>query len=161
MNFSDKPFSERLKVMGDIAQGAFEEWATESNLSFVRYGFDRPPFTQFWKLPLFVRATPDYVCETNTNNHFFVEVKGARGRYLKLKCETMNALEPWNNLRTVWFFIYRNDTEKFSFVPYRRLLDVCEKATIKYFSQDKKPYYELRTNTFEWKGLRNDKESIA
>lgn len=154
-SFADKSFEERLLTMGDIAQTAFEKYATENDVRFAKYGFDRPPFTRFWRLPTFVRATPDYVCEAKT--HFFVEVKGARGRYLKIKHESMDALEPWNAYMTVWFFVFRDDIQSYHIISYRNLLDVCEQSPTKLFIQDKKPYYEIKTKTFDWKGISDER----
>jgi hypothetical protein len=153
-SFADKSFQERLLTMGTIAQTAFETWAKTKDIRFVKYGFDRPDFKQFWQLPLFIRATPDYVCETGHN--FFVEVKGARGKHLKIKDETMRALDTWNSYITVWFFLYRDDTDAYDFVNYRTMHDLCLLSPTKRFIQDKKLYYEIATKQFDWKGTKDE-----
>lgn len=156
MPFSDKSFSERYEKLGNESETIFQSWASLRGIRYVQYGFDKPGFERFWKMPVVIRATPDFVCEGT--RPFFAEVKATSGRVLKLKRETMRALDVWNGYMTVWFFVYRSDSKEYTFISYREMQDICEQFPVKHFKSDNKPFYEINTRAFTWKGLTNDQE---
>lgn len=154
MAFADQHFHERFKVRGQPCETAFESWATEQDVHFVRYGFDDPPFRVFADLPSFIRVTPDYVCEGKKHAKFFIECKGCGGRVLKIKLESMEELVPWNEYLTVWFFVFNSRDNTFALVNYRQMSDLCQHAPVKHFSSDNKPYYHLTASKFNWRPLK-------
>lgn len=100
-SFRDRTFDERFKQMGDAAEGAFEEWATSTNLKYERFGFERPDFNMA-RLSPFMRYAPDFVTATN-----LVEVQGCgRDGTFKFKVEKIDALEEWNTHHPVELFLF-------------------------------------------------------
>lgn len=153
MHFSDKSFAERSDMMGDLAENAFRRFADSRGIRQYNYGLNRPPFDYFANLPDMVKATPDFICESQKRTKFFVECKGTGGKVIKIKHESLAALEAWNDLMMVWFFFYDSNNDRYAFVNYRHLLVLCEDARSYQFPDNNKFYYSLRTSKLTWEDM--------
>lgn len=121
----------------------------------MEYGLRRPKFRQTYKdLSAFIRFTPDFLCEGKENKKFLVECKGCGRDVLKIKLETMDVMEHWTHFAPLWFFIYNSSKNQYALVTYRALMDLCEAAEIKEFSNDHKKYYHIPTGRFEWQAFK-------
>lgn len=148
MSFSSKPFNQRFNEMGDMSETNFKQWADRNSISYVAYGLNRPPFRSFQTLPLVIRGTPDFLCEGKSK--FFVECKGTGGRVLKIKPDSLKALEAWNSILNVWMFVYNSKQHTASFLPFRVLSDVALASPLKAFEVDNKPYHEINVSKLTW-----------
>lgn len=151
MSFSSRHFGDRFAEMGDVAESAFEKWAEQQGISYVHYGLNRPPFRSFYKLPVFIRMTPDFLCEGK--GKFLVETKGSSGKVVKIKLETMEVLREWDAHLSVWFFVYDSTNNRCAFLSYAQLFSLCEDAPVKAFTSDQKKYYHLLASRFEWQPM--------
>lgn len=97
-------FSTRFSTMGDIAEGAYEEFTDQP---VARFGFNRPdPSMAKWDA--FIRYTPDYI-----HHDRFVEVKGCgRDGIMKLKQENLSALREWSDHLPVWLFVWNSHKQQ-------------------------------------------------
>lgn len=98
MTFNDASFVQRYQSMGDEAESMFEQIYPRN---WIRYGLDRPPI-QVWKLPPFIRYTPDYLC---TDGLYEVQGCGQDG-LIKIKLDKLESLRQWNLLcpTSFWFW---------------------------------------------------------
>jgi len=154
--FSDKQWAERLVSRGTLAEGKFITWAAQRSIEAVRWGFDNPPFREFYKLPLFLRLAPDFVVQGHEFG--FVEVKGCGGSVLKLKTETMSGLAEWHAILPVWFFVYDSRHDAFAFIDFESLLVICSKCPTRRFESDNKPYYEVDVTLLTWNPMEKNDE---
>lgn len=151
MTFSDKSFSERLKVLGDTTEQRFEEYCKRESVPLYRTGFVRPPFSfsAFKRIPKVIRHFPDYVVEFD-KIPFFVECK-AFGRYpLKVKEETVDSLLFWEQYLPTILFVYDQQEDSDYFIVGTSLfsyINEIPKEDMKQFSNDKKFYYEVTRKT--------------
>jgi hypothetical protein len=150
--FHELPFSARLGVMGDIAEGAFEKYAEIHNVRFERYGFDRSKLAQFWLLADFVKATPDYVC-IHKKNSFFVEAKGCgRGNHFKIKEIDLVQYLDWNDRMPLYFFAWDSSTSSYTINHIEQVAESAYNRNVTgHFSDNNKMYYEVAKSDFEWK----------
>tara|TARA_R100001463_G_scaffold4829_1_gene17233 strand:- start:1714 stop:2154 length:441 start_codon:yes stop_codon:yes gene_type:complete len=130
--FKDRAFEHRFKLMGDLAEQAFE---TSWKKGFVRYGLNRPPL-KMSSLPLEIRHTPDYL----TSSHL-VEVQGiGKDQKLKLKLDKWKALDWWNMVHPLLFFIYDSFNDRVTMLEWETLTNLCKDAEIETFKEGKKYY---------------------
>jgi len=141
-------FADRFKIMGDIAEGAFKRVAESEGITVVEFGLKRPPIKRFTKLHAHVRTMPDYLCETN--RLFFCECKGCGARGVKIKLESLEALQEWNKYHEVQVFIYNSKADKYVFVSMTELIEACANAKVDRFEVDKKEFYQIPLKTFTW-----------
>ncbi len=136
--------------MGDEAQLAFQIWAQENHIDCEQYGLDRPNIPRVWELPLFIRATPDFLCSGTTK--FLVEVKGTgRDGILKIKKEAVEGMAMWNIILPLWLFVWNTHTRQVAFTTYNYLNNACQKSPINHFNDPKKSeYYALPHKYFPW-----------
>jgi hypothetical protein len=106
MSFKDQQFDARYQQMGDEAEQKFE--ATHPR-GWVRYGLDRPPI-QVWKLPEFIRYTPDYLC---TDGLYEVQGCGQDG-LIKIKLEKLGALRQWNTLCPTYLWLWDRTNQQYA-----------------------------------------------
>lgn len=103
MTFAERPWDQRINLMGDIAELAYEQHATEP---YARYGLNRPPLAVH-ALPPEIRYTPDYITETH-----FVEVQGhGKDQTIKLKYDKLRALHWWHRIMPVHLWLYDSTTQ--------------------------------------------------
>lgn len=132
--------------MGDKAEAQFEAWAAEHNIIFERYGFNRPKFKSFYKLPPFVRNTPDFVVEQPTakaTKKYLVECKGTGGKVLKLKVDYMPIAKRWNDELELYFFIHDSTNNENYLVDFLSIWTLCQSSPIETFEDDGKEYYAV------------------
>ena len=145
-SFRDSSWSSRFSALGDMAEGAFEQYATDTlKLNFERFGLNRPQL-RVASLPSRVRHAPDYLM---TNN--FVEVVGfGKDQTMKLGLEKYGALHWWNDLKTKTFdgvqmFVWDSKNERGTMFPFLFLDDLLAegKGGLDSFPE-KKAYFSFR-----------------
>lgn len=142
MTFSSQSFAQRFAAMGDMAEGKFEDYCKANDYRFERFGFNRPSFKAFWKMPLRLRVCPDYVLEVK-GQYYFVECKGT-GRFIKIKQETLDQMPAWEEILPLRYFVYNSVENGYAFLTQEQLLStVLEHGKKKNFEGDNKEYYEL------------------
>lgn len=144
MGFSDLSWPQRLEAMGDETEGIFEETYPDS---FIRFGFNRPPFS-IAKMPLQLRYMPDYL-HAGTR---FVECQGIGAGGLKVKIEKLMALQHWDLLLPVHFFIWSRPKEMIAEFTIKELLQIAgkEQASLGAYSDGKKPYLRFTPGVLPW-----------
>jgi pullulanase/glycogen debranching enzyme len=137
MSFKDKNFAARYGDMGDLSEGAFEQWCQDNNLNYIRWGLDRPPLN-LRMLPTRLRYSPDYL----TSNSF-VECQGfGRDNVFKLKIEKHGALHWWADLHPVQLWILDSHKSKACFMPLNALDNLLPHAELHAFPEGK-PYFAI------------------
>lgn len=107
---SNPSFVSRMKVGGDLAEKAFEDYCQKHGMQFERYGFDRAQLPTFRYLNDFIKHTPDYVATKGRAGSLW-ECKGCgRGNYVNLKPRDIEAYRTWNELSPLFLFL--NDTKE-------------------------------------------------
>jgi len=145
--FENAPFSERIKELGDTAEGVFETWAKKNNIVFVRVGFNRPPFKSFYKFAPELRLMPDYACEGT--EAVLIEVKGCGKEGVKIKDESVSAMEFWHTLNKVKIFIYNSSSKSYCLIDLQDLIDKLDgKPRMKF--PDGKTYGIIEINELSW-----------
>lgn len=135
--FKDQQFSSRLSQMGDQAETAFEEYITEADYSYVRWGLNRPPLNVA-RLPARLRYAPDYLVQNN-----FVECQGlGRDQTFKLKFNKWGALHWWRDVYPVEMFVFDSHKHRVTRLDLATLDDLLVDATIDSF-HDSGGYFAL------------------
>jgi hypothetical protein len=141
MGFSDAKWEQRMIVMGDEAEGKFEEVYDKG---FTRYGLRRPPIRVDW-LPAFVRYTPDYLTSTE-----LVEVMGVGAdQTLKLKDEKKGALDDWNCFMDTTLFLWDSHRKRHCFIPYDVLHDKLRALAFRGEFSEGKTYQAVDVNDMD------------
>jgi hypothetical protein len=134
MSFKDQPFDTRYQQMGDEAEQMFEKTHPRN---FLRYGLDRPPI-QVWRLPPFVRYTPDYLCSDG-----LYEVQGCgQDGLIKIKFEKLEALRQWNTLCPAYFWFWDRANKQYTILSVQDAVNgtqVFKKGTF----PEGKDYWEI------------------
>jgi hypothetical protein len=149
--FENASFTQREKELGDTSEGVFEAWANKNGLPFVRVGFNRPPFKKFYKVNELLRLMPDYVVE-GPKETVFVEVKGCGREGLKIKEQSITALDHWDEYNPVFIFAYNSSFKQYSFFPFDTLIKLCEDREVLKFP-DGKEYVIIPNNDLTWNNL--------
>lgn len=150
MSFKDLDFKERIKVLGEIAEKAFEKYCYIHAIKSDRFGFELPNFDLFYKVPLTLRYMPDYIVEDG-DTHFLVEVKGcgADGTF-KLKKDNIETLFFWNKIVKVLFAFYDGENKQ---ICYGYSLDtiytILPTLEINKYGDNQKEYYLLPRERLE------------
>jgi len=135
MKFKDLDFSERLKEMGDLAEGKFEEVAP---WPYARYGLNRPPF-RLNNVPRQICYTPDYLTE-----NYLIEVQGfGRSQEIHMKVDKLDALGWWHKQMEVLLFVYDSMFDRHTFLRFHTIRDLCLQSKIKLFPDNRKEYYAV------------------
>tara|TARA_B100000902_G_scaffold388593_1_gene434477 strand:- start:1042 stop:1479 length:438 start_codon:yes stop_codon:yes gene_type:complete len=128
----------------NIAEEKCEEYLTEKNLHWSRFGFDETnkniPFKHFIKVPELIRNAPDYICISN--KAFFIETKGFN-ETLKIKENDLKSYSYWNNIMDLYFFAYDCEREIFHKITYKYILSVLPVSEIARYPDNKKLYYKI------------------
>ena len=146
--FENESFTEREKELGDTSERVFEAWAQKNNVPFVRFGFNRPPFQKFYRVNELLRLIPDYVCE-GPKETVLVEVKGCGREGLKIKDQTLVALDHWSDYNRVFIFVYNSSFKQYSFFPLEQLVALCE-GKPKLAFPDGKEFVVISNNEITW-----------
>mgnify|MGYP006886178673 FL=1 len=137
MSFKDRPFSERIKGMGDQAEKRFEE---NSPWPFYRYGLNRPDF-KLNQVSQMVRNTPDYLTE-----QYLVEVQGlGASRVLHMKPNKLRSLHEWHKQMPVLLFVYDATQNRDTFLTLKTVTGLCEVSKIKKFPEGNE-YYAINVD---------------
>lgn len=148
-DFNDQKYSARFQPGGDEAEKQFEAQCLLHGYKFERFGWNRPSFEAFPLLPRMLRMAPDYVLEVG-RRHYFIECKGT-GRVAKFKQETLENIQPWNEILPVRFFVYNSVEDGFCTLSVRELEAlVNQHGTWKTFESDGKRYAELPRSVFSF-----------
>jgi len=145
--YQNAPFSERIKTLGDTAEGVFEAWALKNNILFVRLGFNRPPFKRFDKFADEVRLMPDYACEGA--DAVLVEIKGCGREGLKVKEDSIRVMEFWNMLNPVLVFIYNSSKKATCLITLDELITKTDGKELRTFP-DGKTYFTIPNEELVW-----------
>jgi hypothetical protein len=137
MSFKDKNFAARYGDMGDLSEGAFEQWCQDNQRNYVRWGLDRPPLN-LRMLPTRLRYSPDYLMSSS-----FVECQGfGRDNTFKLKLEKHGALHWWADLHPVQLWVLDSHKSRACFVTLTMLDSILPHATLETFPEGK-TYFAL------------------
>lgn len=132
MTFKDKPFSARFSEMGDLSEGAFEQWCEDNGQNYIRWGLDRPPLAM-QMLPTRLRYSPDYLMSRQ-----FVECQGyGRDGMFKLKVEKHGALHWWADLHPVQMWILDSNKQQACFLTLKQIDALLPLGTIDTFPEGK------------------------
>lgn len=151
--FNQKSWNERKQVLGKPAETAFEIYARRKGIKFEHFGMKEESSLQYWKMKLFLRLRPDYLCQ-QSNKTFFVEVKGCgQDAILKFKIESLEALYTWQLLSPVFIFLWDSGRQFYCFISYDALRQKIYQCQIQRFDSDMKPYFALPVSQLQWEVL--------
>lgn len=150
MTYRNQKWENRIDTLGDPAEGAFEDWANQTDYKFVRYGLCRPPINMRL-VPTKLRYTPDYLTDFG-----LVEVQGCgRDGKFKFKHEKLVALNQWNTDCPVSLWLYDQPADIGYMVRLEHVTNMCADDSEAKFRVDGmfdgyKPYADLDTETVRW-----------
>lgn len=143
MSFHKQSFANRFAAMGDEAEGIFDLVHPKNHA----LGLNRPPFSMRW-MPAVARYVPDRM-----NDKAFWEVQGlGRDRTLKIKFEKLDALDLWDGLWCVKFFIWDKTTETVYEGDYADWLAACKAFGNHRVYPEGKDYWALNVDNFPVEG---------
>jgi len=103
VTYRDGSFNQRFGAMGDQAEEAFDKVFPQHH----KLGLNRPPFSMKG-MPATLRYTPDRLTSKG-----FTEVMGVGAdQTLKIKHEKLEALDVWQKLGVVYFFVYDSHNDR-------------------------------------------------
>jgi hypothetical protein len=157
-DFSSKPWKSRVKPSGPTAESIFLEYAQIHGFSCEKYGFDDSPMDNFYRLPEFIRFTPDFACVGKIP--FLVECKGAgRENHVKIKEQMLPALAQWDHITSLFIFVCDVSQRLVSLVPFSELERMLRENTYPTgHYPDKGPpkmYYMVPKSDFRWKRVED------
>ena len=118
--FKDQNWEERIEVLGDPAEKAFQEYASRRGLAVVKYGMDRPPI-DLSRVAAFVRYTPDFLTSEG-----LVEVQGCgRDQLFKFKADKLQALMQWQRHNHVNVWLWNQPLDDWRQLPVTRIYAMC------------------------------------
>lgn len=137
MSFKDRKWDNRFNLMGDEAEGIFEEVYPYGK---AKYGLSRPP-VNLTQVPAFVRYTPDYLTAKG-----LVEVQGfGRDQTFKLKVDKYNALNEWHLQFRVDLFVWDTTNKRYGFVRLHDFMEAWEEhGWSDAFDDGRNPYMALK-----------------
>ena len=119
-SFKDQNWEERVEVLGDPAEKAFQEYASRRGLAVVKYGLDRPP-VDLGRVSAFVRYTPDFLTSEG-----LVEVQGCgRDQQFKFKADKLVALMQWQRHQHVNVWLWNQPLDDWRQLPVTRIYAMC------------------------------------
>ena len=117
----------------------------ENNCKFAKYGFDEKNEkvdSDIWfKLPQFIRSTPDYI--VYRNKVVFFEVKGYR-KEIKLKEEDLKVYKHWNSLMELYVFFRNFDTNQNTILSFDKIMEKIPYCEMSAYEDNGKKYYILK-----------------
>ena len=118
--FKDQNWEERVEVLGDPGEKAFQEYASRRGLGAVKYGLDRPP-VDLRRTSTFVRYTPDFLTDEG-----LVEVQGCgRDQLFKFKHDKLQALMQWQRHDHVNVWLWNQPLDDWRQLPVTRIYAMC------------------------------------
>lgn len=137
-SFKDKNFAARYGDMGDLSEGAFEQWCEDNSRNYIRWGLDRPPLN-LRMIPTRLRYSPDYLMSNQ-----FVECQGfGRDNTFKLKVEKHGALHWWSDLHPVELWVLDSHKSRACFVSLKTLDAMLPHAELGAFPEGK-TYFAIK-----------------
>lgn len=128
---------------GDLAEDAFLRlYGTVAHrMGLAEVSID----TRRW--PATLRALPDFATATS-----FVEVQGSLGGDVRVKLQKVNALEFWDGLLPVLFFVWDSRNRRYAMVPLADLITLAVAGEHGRF-HDGPPFRLIRASALEafWK----------
>jgi hypothetical protein len=150
VSFKDKNFRQRYNdPMWHHSEDKFETWANREGWLWDRFGLDQDQArTSTWAYSLFIRHTPDYVCQLHPRGTpFLVEVQGTgtKNPSHKFKLDKIEQLKKWNSHQDVWLWLWNDRAKRNTIISLNKLqlLIAQGKATRGAFDDGKRPYWEL------------------
>ena len=138
-SFHEQPFSARFGVMGDVAEGIFDQIHPKNH----ELGLNRPPFGMAG-MTANMRYVPDRM-----RRDAFVEVMGiGRGQALKVKLEKFEALQAWATIGPVELFIYDSHNHRYWEGPLDAWLWAYQDAEHGFYPDNGKEYVTLPADKF-------------
>ncbi len=145
--FRDLPIHERRKQLGSMSEEMFDIYAKEKGNGSIKFGF-HDEIKEFWKIPLFVRKTPDRVF-IRSNEALFVEIKGCgREGIIKIKLEDLESLDTWNKFLPVYFAFTNFYTKEVGMASLQTIQKIAPTKRIEEFPDNHKKYYVFLVNDF-------------
>jgi hypothetical protein len=149
-SYKDGTWAQRVGVLGDQAEQAFERWATSEGLKFERMGWNRPACSMA-KWPAALRSLPDYAVHDRC-----IEVVGhGRDGVLKLREPKVQSLGAWADFLDgfplhVW--AYDSHNERCCELPWSELRQAIEDDGFDGCFNEGVPYRAIRTSSLavEW-----------
>ena len=154
--FRNQLFQQRLEMMGDLAEGKFDDWCALNGMRCVSFGWNRPNLKYFPSLPKSLKYMPDKLIEGgNKDNHFhsFVEVKRCgKDEVFKLKYYNLQALRYWERILPVNFAFYNHHSKSICYpISLNLLWDMRASMETGIFPDNNLLYYRFPTDAFdEW-----------
>jgi hypothetical protein len=142
MSYKDQPWGARYAKLGDQAEKAFEEFADERGIKYIRWGLDRPNL-DVKQLPERIRYTPDYLCE-----NFYVECIGfsssKAGATAKLAVAKWNSLQWHATTHQVFLWVYDSYKKRGKLIHLADVNAMIDAGTVQLGSfPEKKAYWGL------------------
>lgn len=151
--FNQKSWQERKRVLGAPAETVFEIFCRKKNIRFEHFGMKEESSLQYWKLQLFLRLRPDYICQHGSKT-ILCEVKGCGSdAVLKFKLESLEALYSWQLIMPVYIFLWDSNKQRYSFIAYEALRQQLYQCQLQRFENDNKPYFALPVSQLQWETL--------
>ena len=129
---------------GDVADSKCEALLKKRGVFYIRYGFDQQgnkiESSKFFKIPSIIRSQPDFIIISEGS--YFLEVKGCRD-ILRLKQEDIQSYNFWQNLMSLYIFIYSATKNKYKIVTYEKLSETAITCTMDYYEDNGKAYYKI------------------
>ena len=98
----------------------------------------------WFKLPQFIRSTPDYI--VYRNKVVFFEVKGYR-KEIKLKEEDLKVYKHWNSLMELYVFFRNFDTNQNTILSFDKIMEKIPYCEMSAYEDNGKKYYILKMNS--------------
>lgn len=159
MGFSDLPFRERYKTLGDTAERVFIQLSEQGELlgTAVRVGWRRPDF-DMRHMSETLKHFPDFYTERG----WLVEVLGCgRDGILKLKKTKWHALKYWSKAQPTAFFVWNSAERRWVLAAYETIMKHVNRCRRRpdgegEFTSDGKRYWALR-----WAELAADPDVVT
>jgi hypothetical protein len=150
-SYRDGSWQQRVTVLGDPGEKAFERWADSAGLRWERMGWNRPaPSLKKW--PAALRSMPDYAVHDRV-----IEVVGhGQDGTLKLREPKVTSLDRWAEFLEgfplhVW--VYDSHRELCAELPWAELKAAIEDVGWDGQFREGTPYRAVRTDALsvEWR----------
>ena len=148
---SDKDFNYRNIKRVDIAHQKATEFLDKRKIFYKNIGFDpkedKIPTEIWWKVPNFIRKTPDMFIVTD-KGFALLEIKGCRDS-LKIKIEDYIQYLKWNEAGRLMFFCYSTTKEARYLFPLKALEQKFKDSYVGQYEDNKKFYLEINLKALE------------
>ena len=144
--YRDKPFNQRMSIMGDVSEQMFEAIAPLGK--WERYGWNRPSVTMS-NMTEKTRHKPDYYVQIG----YLVECAGlGRDGIYKLKLSKFEALKLWHKWdQPVMLFLWNSSLSEWVLLDWPQVKKLVGRAKrevgVKAFENDGNEYYPI---SWDW-----------